>query len=233
MGLFDGIFKAISSPFDALTGGAISDYFNRKQESRQYHRQTEFWRTQAEYDSPANQMARFKEAGLNPNLIYGQSNTSGSLPAVTTGRHNISAEGPLSSYLNKTQQEANISAIRETARTQQANRINGTNVSNAEVDLKKAQVRELNARTAQIRQSTGIDRSNSSVDGDLISYKQTDPFFYRLGSGVINKLGRFFGGFRDNLNSSMFYTKKHKGTGYRYYDVHSDYENYLRSFRRY
>lgn len=29
------------------------------------------WRRQAEYNSPKNQMARLKEAGLNPNLVYG------------------------------------------------------------------------------------------------------------------------------------------------------------------
>lgn len=33
------------------------------------------WNRNNAYNSPAAQMARFKEAGLNPNLIYGQSNT--------------------------------------------------------------------------------------------------------------------------------------------------------------
>lgn len=32
---------------------------------------------QNEYNSPKNQMLRFKEAGLNPNLIYGQTNDGG------------------------------------------------------------------------------------------------------------------------------------------------------------
>lgn len=32
----------------------------------------EDWNRQNEYNLPANQMARFKDAGLNPNLIYGQ-----------------------------------------------------------------------------------------------------------------------------------------------------------------
>lgn len=33
---------------------------------------TRMWERQTEYNSPLNQMKRFKEAGLNPNLIYGQ-----------------------------------------------------------------------------------------------------------------------------------------------------------------
>lgn len=32
------------------------------------------WQMQNEYNSPKNQMARFAEAGLNPNLIYGSGN---------------------------------------------------------------------------------------------------------------------------------------------------------------
>lgn len=35
------------------------------------------WQRQNEYNSPAAQMARYRAAGLNPNLIYGQSNASG------------------------------------------------------------------------------------------------------------------------------------------------------------
>lgn len=34
----------------------------------------EFWNMQNFYNSPAEQMKRFKDAGLNPNLIYGQGN---------------------------------------------------------------------------------------------------------------------------------------------------------------
>lgn len=32
----------------------------------------EMWNMQNEYNTPANQMARYQEAGLNPNMIYGQ-----------------------------------------------------------------------------------------------------------------------------------------------------------------
>ena len=30
-----------------------------------------FWKMQNEYNTPANQMKRLQDAGLNPNLIYG------------------------------------------------------------------------------------------------------------------------------------------------------------------
>lgn len=37
-----------------------------------YQRQMELLKYQLDYNTPANQMQRFKDAGLNPNLVYGQ-----------------------------------------------------------------------------------------------------------------------------------------------------------------
>lgn len=39
-----------------------------------YQRSVEMWNMQNAYNSPQAQMARFKEAGLNPHLMYGQGN---------------------------------------------------------------------------------------------------------------------------------------------------------------
>jgi len=56
----------------------------RKKESElQYQRQIDLMNMQNQYNSPASQMARYKAAGLNPNLIYGQGtpgNTATSTP---------------------------------------------------------------------------------------------------------------------------------------------------------
>nr|QJB19972.1 MAG: DNA pilot protein [Microvirus sp.] len=41
----------------------------------QYSQELENWNRQNEYNSPNSQMKRFTEAGLNPNLIYGQGNS--------------------------------------------------------------------------------------------------------------------------------------------------------------
>lgn len=57
-------------------------YINLTREMAQYNNEMaeKHWKMQNEYNesynSPAAQMARYKEAGLNPNLIYGQSNTA-------------------------------------------------------------------------------------------------------------------------------------------------------------
>lgn len=44
-----------------------------------WQRQLEAWNMENEYNSPAAQMQRYQDAGLNPNLIYGQSNTAGNI----------------------------------------------------------------------------------------------------------------------------------------------------------
>jgi len=57
--------------------------FSEKMYSRQYKDTVDFWGMQNEYNSPAAQMRRFEEAGLNPNLVYGQGN-SGNASSLST-----------------------------------------------------------------------------------------------------------------------------------------------------
>lgn len=54
--------------------------WNEKIMSLQRQQSLADWTMQNEYNSPAAQMKRFKDAGLNPNLIYGKMDTSS--PAV-------------------------------------------------------------------------------------------------------------------------------------------------------
>lgn len=57
--------------------------FSREMYDKQYADNVRFWQMQNDYNSPQNQMKRFQEAGLNPNLIYGQGN-SGPAGAIQT-----------------------------------------------------------------------------------------------------------------------------------------------------
>lgn len=51
------------------------------------------WKMQNDYNLPKNQMQRFADAGLNPNLIYGQTNTAGDVGNVNVG--SVDASLPL------------------------------------------------------------------------------------------------------------------------------------------
>ncbi len=81
MAIASGLGVAISGA-TGLVGGLINKIGARKREKRQiahnkdladyqYDKQMEMWNAQNEYNKPANQMELYKEAGLNPHLIYG------------------------------------------------------------------------------------------------------------------------------------------------------------------
>lgn len=56
--------------------------FSREMYARTYADNLKLWNLTNEYNSPSNQMKRFQEAGLNPNLIYGQAgdNSASTIP---------------------------------------------------------------------------------------------------------------------------------------------------------
>lgn len=60
----------------SLAGGAIGALSQFVTNEINYRRQMKMYEDNREYNSPAAQMQRFKDAGLNPNLIYGQNNTA-------------------------------------------------------------------------------------------------------------------------------------------------------------
>lgn len=62
---------AVQGGFGIL-GSLINYGLNKKLAAQQNQYNIDMWKMQADYNSPQAQMQRFQEAGLNPNLIYGQ-----------------------------------------------------------------------------------------------------------------------------------------------------------------
>lgn len=54
----------------------LQNKYNTEAATTAFNRMYGMWNAENEYNLPSNQMARYKDAGLNPNLIYGQSNPS-------------------------------------------------------------------------------------------------------------------------------------------------------------
>lgn len=66
---------------------ALSEYaYNREMEQweRENQANLDFWNMQNAYNSPQAQMERYQSAGLNPNLIYAQSNTADQVTAASS-----------------------------------------------------------------------------------------------------------------------------------------------------
>lgn len=54
-----------------LLGSLIAGAYNRKRQQQSQDWAEKMWKQQNEYNLPINQMARLKEAGINPNLAFG------------------------------------------------------------------------------------------------------------------------------------------------------------------
>ena len=59
-------------PIGAIGGALLQNRSNKKLAQYTFNKNVEMWKMQNAYNSPKQQMARFKEAGLNPNLMYGK-----------------------------------------------------------------------------------------------------------------------------------------------------------------
>lgn len=70
-------------PFSDLANNWMSQRYATRMYNRTRSDNIQFWNMQNQYNSPAAQMQRFRDAGLNPNLIYGQGN-SGNAGAIPT-----------------------------------------------------------------------------------------------------------------------------------------------------
>lgn len=99
MGLISGLISGIGSgvggilqPFiDAKTSKINTDKTNQanlEMSKYAYSKDLEMWNKQNQYNSPQEQMNRYKQAGLNPNLIYGQgsSGNATTLPKYSAPR---------------------------------------------------------------------------------------------------------------------------------------------------
>jgi len=124
-GAIGGIISAVTQPFMQKW----QQDFERHEAGQAWERNIQNWKMQNEYNSPAQQMQRLKEAGLNPNLVYGKGavGNSASQPAPYQKAKSISRElrplntsGPLdvlAKYhgVRKLNEEANAASMENRA----------------------------------------------------------------------------------------------------------------------
>jgi len=127
-------FGDVAAPATNLVGSIISTIAAKKAQEREnahnkqmaeysYSKDLEMWNRQNQYNAPESQMERFKDAGLNPNLIYGQGNAGN---AATLPKYNAPTlrektampdiSGVLSSYQDYQLKQANIDIATEQKR---------------------------------------------------------------------------------------------------------------------
>lgn len=107
----------------SLLGTTLTNATNRSENKKAYERNLHMWNLENEYNHPVQQMARLKEANLNPNMVYGSGATtlsastkSSSAPTIQPYQFNIL--DALNSYQDIKQKDATINNIN--AQTQNA-----------------------------------------------------------------------------------------------------------------
>lgn len=78
-----------------------SQKWSERMYQRQFDDNVNFWRMQNEYNTPEQQMQRYRDAGLNPNLAYGMGNSgnAGSISTPTPQRPEFNDRVPNTSDL--------------------------------------------------------------------------------------------------------------------------------------
>lgn len=104
--------------FTSLVNQQNINTANKQMAEKAYERDVEMWNRQNEYNNPASQMSRLKEAGLNPNLVYGSGqtvgNTASQLPRYQAPTMQANFQPP-SSVLNELSAYADIEVKRAQA----------------------------------------------------------------------------------------------------------------------
>ena len=164
---------AVAAAGIQMAGNIISDVnqnaYNQMATEQEWRYNRMAWNEQNAYNHPSQQMARFKEAGLNPNLIYGQGSAGNAaqIPQYTAPKQSFNLGDAISTGLNTLSQYQNlkIQQAQEERIKADTNMINwnlGDRIRNqAWTDL-------LKESTAQNRYS---DATHKALTADLRYYK--------------------------------------------------------------
>lgn len=169
-----------------LLGSALNYKYNKALAAQQNQYNIDMWKMQAEYNSPQAQMQRFSEAGLNPNLIYGQ----GSNGNMSSAPEQVVPQAPeLSKHMAKLGEAFNIEGLR----TMIANRKKAqADAENAKTDAKRNAF-ELNAElnfgskyTYDYNQGKYVLRPRNE-DGSIDLVNPSAYYFNRILEGNYNR----------------------------------------------
>lgn len=143
--MWGAIIAGVVALASAVIGGVQQHRSNKKLAAFQADANEKYQAQQNEYNAPVNQMARFQQAGLNPNLIYGQGSPGNQTAAVqypdikTTDIQSISASDAIGMF-------------------------NQTRLANSQVQAQNASTRQKHAVTELNKLQTKVLEKNPALN---------------------------------------------------------------------
>lgn len=145
MGIFSSLINSITNV--GLTG--MTNAANEQAATTAYNRGIEQWNRENAYNSPTAQMERLKQAGLNPNLVYGGGATTLSAHSPSVPVAKVEGQKPIDLDLLGTIQAAqNMSIAKQ-------NNILTTNKTNAEI-------LNLQQQNSNLKSQDEVNRANAA-----------------------------------------------------------------------
>lgn len=177
--------------------------FSQEENEKAYQRSLNMWNLQNEYNSPTQQMARLRSAGLNPNLVYGNGvtgNSAGSTPQYEPAKFNaptmqayrgwnLGISDAISQFLayrsNKAQidnMEAQNSLIRQQTATEATKQANiAASTSRSEFDLNMAkELKDVSVSSAiadMNQKQAGAAQGWTKANREVIQYELDKALF--------------------------------------------------------
>jgi hypothetical protein len=149
-----------------IIGGLINARANRRAQDRAFNQNRQFWRekfnTEASYNHPAQQMARMKEAGLNPALMYKTGSGASGSTSSPSSQGKVAERYDLGQLAAQSAQVANI--VANTAKTKVETTLLGANVTGKQTSNRTAEITEA-MKTIEL--SSYSDKVKAEVDKAL------------------------------------------------------------------
>lgn len=169
-----------------LGGQAIANKANRKLAEYSYKKDLEMWNRQNTYNLPSNQMARLKEAGLNPNSLFGNGtlagNTSGPAPKynppeikLDTSRIIPDAGPILGQYQTMKMQQAQTNNIE--ADTLNKNIENANKIVTHEILRKQADKLGVDIEYLKVMNPMLVDKLRTEIDTNVFNLDKSRTLF--------------------------------------------------------
>tara|TARA_B110000037_G_scaffold623_1_gene639 strand:+ start:2225 stop:2965 length:741 start_codon:yes stop_codon:yes gene_type:complete len=157
----------------SITGGVLQNRANRKAQDRAFQQNREFFNErfdkEASYNHPVQQMARMKEAGLNPSLMYKTGSGASGSTSAPSSQGKIAERYEMGQLAAQSAQVANI--IAQTAKTKKETTLLGENIQGKQISN---EIANLDRAMKQIDQGQYSEEAKARLNSALSRAKSAE-----------------------------------------------------------